>query len=300
MNIQHNEGRGDRFLRLIIAELLFLIGFFWVGGVWQSVMYFVAGVTLFTSLSGVCMLYKIFGIDTTKTPRKNITKKNLILSIVVVVVVALAGSYVSMFLTKKVFLEDYGTMNNHYKQTLFYTGQNNRDQAVNNYVQLAQSYEVFYKKYSVYHPYPISRDPLFKSDLDRVKKTIDSLHDKITTGDLPGIHKELETIRPVFQDILKRNGFSLLAINLVDFHDVMEKVLDAANSKDCSLTIATYAEADEKLKAVENLSNDDEIQGIRSNLDALLNLAQQGKSDALPGKAAELKSSFVKVYLKRG
>ena len=41
-------------------------------------------------------------------------------------------------------------------------------------------------------------------------------------------------LEPIFQDILKRNNFSLLAISLVDFHDVMETVIEAADTKDVS------------------------------------------------------------------
>jgi hypothetical protein len=92
----------------------------------------------------------------------------------------------------------------------------------------------------------------------------------------------------------------MLSIALVDFHDVMELILDAANAKDPQKVIALYPQLEEKLKAVEQVTNDDEIQAIRKNLDELLKLAQDNKIEELPGKADKLKSSFVKVYLKRG
>jgi len=57
------------------------------------------------------------------------------------------------------------------------------------------------------------------------------LKDKIYTGELKQAHLDLEKVRPIFQDILKRNNFSLLAVYLVDFHDVMEKVIEAADAK---------------------------------------------------------------------
>jgi hypothetical protein len=51
---------------------------------------------------------------------------------------------------------------------------------------------------------------------------IDQEKDAVYTGNLPESHLAFEKIRPIFQDILKRNNFSLLAVSLVDFHDVME------------------------------------------------------------------------------
>lgn len=92
----------------------------------------------------------------------------------------------------------------------------------------------------------------------------------------------------------------MLAIALVDFHDAMEVILDAATAKDAQQVIAVYGQVDEKLKAVEAAANDAEIQIIRQNLEVLLSLAQTGKVDALVDQAATLKSSFVKVYLARG
>jgi hypothetical protein len=92
----------------------------------------------------------------------------------------------------------------------------------------------------------------------------------------------------------------MLSITLVDFHDAMELILDPANAKDPQQVIGIYPQVSEKLHAVEVEANDAEIQAIRTNLDALLSLAQRGAVDALPAKAGELKSSFVKVYLVRG
>ena len=114
------------------------------------------------------------------------------------------------------------------------------------------------------------------------------------------MHKELEGVRPIFQDILKRNGFSMLAVYLVDFHDAMEKVVAGADSKDASQVISVYEKASNKLKAVEDLADDTEIQAIRQKLEQVTASARSGNVDILPAQGAELKSSFVKVYLKRG
>ena len=106
--------------------------------------------------------------------------------------------------------------------------------------------------------------------------------------------------KTIFQEILKRNGFSMLQVYLVDFHDAMEKIIEVADAKDSKGVIAVYPEVSDKLKAVEDIANDDEIKAIRENLDEVLRLATDGKVNELSAKAAQLKSSFVKVYLVRG
>lgn len=191
-------------------------------------------------------------------------------------------------------------MNNYYKQTLFYSWKEKREETISNYDLLLREYKVFLNKYKKYHPYVLKWDPQFNNDLDSIDKMIKSLKSEVYTGNLKNSHLEFEKIRPIFQDILKRNDFSLLAINLVDFHDVMEKVIDAADKKDSSWVLSAYIEADEKLKAVESEANDDEIKAIRKSLEDVKTLASNNETDKLSEKAAELKSNFVKVYLKRG
>jgi hypothetical protein len=161
-------------------------------------------------------------------------------------------------------------------------------------------YDAFYQKYSRYHPYVIKGDLKFNTDITAVKDLITSLQNKVTSGDLPATHKEFEAIRPIFQDILKRNGFSMLAVYLVDFHDAMEKVIAGADSKDASQVIAVYQEVSDKLKAVEGVANDAEIQTIRQKLEQVTASARSGNVEVLPAQGAELKSAFVKVYLKKG
>ena len=98
----------------------------------------------------------------------------------------------------------------------------------------------------------------------------------------------------------KRNGFSMLSVALVDFHDAMELILTAATEKDATKVAALYPEISDKLKVVEAEANDDEIKAIRAALDDVLATAQAAQPDALPAKGDTLKTSFVKVYLKRG
>lgn len=295
-----NEHTVDQAVRFVLAEILFLTAFFWLGGFWMYIVFALSLVMFVTGITGFCALYKIFGIDTNKSFPQVSKKITTIVTLLILVVLGIGGSYASMFFSKKIFLEDYAAMNNYYKQALFFTGQDKREESIKNYTKLVEEFGDFSEKYQKYHPFVISRDKQFNSDLAKVSEIIASQSQIISAGDLKSSHLTLETVRPIFQDILKRNGFSMLAVYLVDFHDAMEKIIDRADAKDASGLVAVYAEVDMKLKEVEAVANDEEIQLIRRNLDEIYVMAQQNKSGDLSAKAAELKSSFVKVYLQRG
>lgn len=294
-----NEGTLDRLARIVLAEIFFILAWFWLGGVIQIVLYVLGLVMLITGAMGFCGLYKIFGFSTNKGKLKK-SKIVIIFSVIIFLAVAIAGTYFSNFFTKKLFLEDFNKMNNYYKLTLFNTGQEKRPESITNYDQLVLEYANFSKKYTNYHPQVIASDKNFNSDLIKVSSLITSLKDKVYAGNLKESHTDFEAVRPIFQDILKRNGFSMLAVYLVDFHDSMEKVIAEADKKNPAGVIETYNDTNEKLKTVEEAANDDEIKVIRNNLEALLTLAKAGNTEDLAAKAAELKSSFVKVYLNRG
>jgi hypothetical protein len=294
-----NMGAVDRMARVFVAEILLLVAFFWIGGSVAIVLYVIGIIFLVTAIFGFCPLYRLFGMSA-KQGDPMISRRIGIIFIVAVIAVAVAASYASAFFTKKLFLEDFNRMNGFYKQTLFNTGQDKRAESVANYEELVAEYAKFSVKYSDYRPYVIRSDAEFHTDTLAVKSIIMGLDSKVRTGNLPEAHKDFETIRPIFQDILKRNGFSMLSVALVDFHDAMEKVIEPADARNPSGVIAAYPEADTKLKAIEESASDAEIMVIRNNLDAVRRLAEEGKADLLPAKAAELKSSFVKVYLKRG
>ena len=300
MKITKNVGVLDRVIRLFLSEVFFLLAFFWTHGTLQIVLYVLSFVMLVTSLFRFCGLYTFFKVNTCPVNEKSVSKVTIGVSVLMFVVIAIAGSYYSAFFTKKFFLEDYNRINQYYKQTLFFTGQNNRTEAMSNYTNLVKEYSVFYQKYSEYHPYVTASDPKFNTDIMTVKDLIISLQNNVISGDLPATHKEFEAVRPIFQDILKRNGFSMLAVYLVDFHDAMEKVISASDAKDGAGVISVYQEVSDKFKAVEEIANDIEIQTIRQKLEQVTESARNGKVEVLPAQGAELKSSFVKVYLKRG
>lgn len=290
----------DRFLRLLLAVLLLEAAFFWLAGIPALVTYALAAIMGITSAWGFCPLYRLLGIGGKRTPSAPVGLALRMVAIALLLGVVLGGSYASHFFTRKLFLEDFNAMNPFYKQTLFLTGKGERDKAIANYELLLPAYQRFQNKYTAYQPFALRNDRQLLADLSSVAGMFKAVNDVVRTGDLHQAHLELEKVRPVFQELFKRNGFSMLSISLVDFHDAMELMLDAAQSKDAAKINTLYPQVSEKLQAVEAEANDAEIVAIRSSLDALLALAKESKTDQLPAQAERLKSSFIKVYLQRG
>ena len=291
----------DRGLRVFLGALLFELAYFWLAGGWQIGAYVAGGVMVLTALIRFCPVYKLLGIGTTQgSKEENIRGKWAGLFLVALVLFLAGASYASNFFTRKLFVEDFNAMNDHYKQTLFLTGKNEREKAIEKYAMLMPAYHVFQKKYASYKPFALKNDRQFDADLERVNSMLVNVNEIVRVGDLHQAHLDLEKVRPVFQEIFKRNGFSLLAVALVDFHDAMESMLEAANEKNRALLLSLYPQVSEKLKMVEAEANDAEIQLIRKNLDDLFELAKSGQVEQLRAKGDMLKSTFVKTYLQRG
>ena len=290
----------DRFLRLVLTVVLLEAGYFWLASVPCLIAYAVAAVMLVTSAWGFCPLYRVLGLGGKRGPAAPTSLVLRISAIALLLLVALGGSYASQFLTRKLFLEDFNAMNRFYKQTLFMTGKGERDKAIANYELLLPAYQKFQDKYTAYQPFALRNDRQLAADLANVAEIFKAVNAGVRTGDLHQAHLDLEKVRPVFQEMFKRNGFSMLSVSLVDFHDAMELMLDAAHAKDAAKISAIYAQVSDKLKALDAEANDAEIVAIRTNLDALLALAKDAKLEQLSEQAERLKSSFIKVYLQRG
>lgn len=289
----------DRLMRLLLAVALVQLGYFWLASPWSWLAYAASLVLLITAAIRICPLYTLLHYAPANVG-KGSSVAGFVLAALVMAALVGGGSYASAFFTRKIFLEDFNAMNQFYKQALFQTGKAQREEAVANLNQLKPALAAFTAKYTAYRPYDLKGDGQFPSDLSIVAKIISDVEPLVTTGDLHQAHLDLEKVRPIFQDVFKRNGFSMLAVALVDFHDAMELVLDAANSKDTAKIAELYPAVSDKLKVVEAEANDDEIKAIRAALDDVASTAHASQLDALPAKGETLKSSFVKVYLKRG
>ena len=59
-----NESQMDRIIRFVLGVILAVLGYTMFTGVIQIVMYVLAFIALFTSVTGFCLIYKVLGIST--------------------------------------------------------------------------------------------------------------------------------------------------------------------------------------------------------------------------------------------
>lgn len=293
--MKQNENYTDRLIRLFIAIVLFVLWRFWLWWNIQYIFLILSWILLITSIFWICPFYYLVKLNTKKF--KNFSKRINIIVFILLMLILWGLIYLSIFFTTKFFIEDYNDVNNSYKQLLFNTWKEKREESIRYYEELAPKLQNFENKYLNYKPYKLKSDKDFDSDLLKIDSIIKELKSSIYTWDLAETHIKLEWVRTILQDILKRNWFSLSWIALVDFHDVMEILIDASDKKDSETIINTYELASEKLQIVEWYLNDDWVKNIRKELDKLLELAQNNQSNELQKQASELKSSFIKVYL---
>lgn len=116
--MKQNEGTADRVIRVIISSMALLAAYFWLGGTAQIITYVVGVIGLVTGLVGFCGLYTIFGVSTCQVKKSNPSKKVTSLLLFLTITIFALGSFASLTITRKKFLENFNGMNNYYKQTL--------------------------------------------------------------------------------------------------------------------------------------------------------------------------------------
>ncbi len=296
-----NVGTTDRIIRIIIGATFLNAGFFWLTGTAQLVSYIVAVAALLTGLFSYCGLYAVCKTNTCPMkPVKKPSRKTNSMLIIFLIGLLLIEAFASMFITRKKFLENFNEMNGYYKQTLFLTGQLKREEAIVQYNLWQKAYTEFSSTYKTYRPYAIRKDTQFSADLKNVSEILTSSQTGVYTGDLAETHKKLESVRPIFQDMFKRNGFSMESMALVDFHDLMETLIEFADKKDAKGVLAAYIPASDALKQVESEDTSSEVRSIRTALETLKKTAESGNNDQLSNDAAQLKKAFIAVYLVKG
>jgi uncharacterized membrane protein HdeD (DUF308 family) len=62
--LEQNESSLDKKIRLVVGIIALMLALFTFSGVVQIVAIIVAVLAIFTSLTGFCLIYKIFGIKT--------------------------------------------------------------------------------------------------------------------------------------------------------------------------------------------------------------------------------------------
>ncbi len=226
------------------------------------------------------------------------TRTRLVVTLAAALVVA-GGAVAGRFFWRKhaaeVFGASYAPVSEHYKQALFLTGQGDREGAVSEHQALLEALGAMRAARD-----GMLRDPRLAPDLERVEAVARAAGPLVQEGDLARAHLALEEIRPILAGILRRNGLSALKVALVEFHERMERIVEAGKARDAPAALAEVLAADEKLRAVESELDDARVKAIRAALDRVRALSVRGAAGELPDAVGALKSAFVKVYLAEG
>ncbi len=67
--MKKNESIFDRLIRMILA-IIFLLLSYYLSGFWSIVFYILTAISAITALSGFCLLYKVFNINTNRVLKK--------------------------------------------------------------------------------------------------------------------------------------------------------------------------------------------------------------------------------------
>jgi hypothetical protein len=200
-----NLGIGDRLVRVILAELSILIAFFWMGRAWQMVLYLLAVVLVFQAATGVCGFYNLIGRNTCdRIKRKD--KKLVLVSAVLVVLIAVAGSYTSAMMTKNILKGDLESIIEPYNLTLLSTEKDLRNESISQYEMLNTSLGAFDRKYSDYTPFAVKFDEKFQGDMKNVSMIVKTSRQYIFTGSLSDSHARLAVGESLLQSIKKRDS----------------------------------------------------------------------------------------------
>jgi len=63
---KQNENKLDKNIRLVVGVIALFLGIFVFSGIIQTIALIIAALAIFTGLTGFCLLYKLFGINTNK------------------------------------------------------------------------------------------------------------------------------------------------------------------------------------------------------------------------------------------
>lgn len=295
-----NEGMWDRFIGAIVGLSFILAAFFWLTGVERTVIYILGFIFILSSTTGFSLVYHILGFSTFKRGYEEENKKIYKTLLIILIAFLVIGIVVSNLYTKKIFLKDFKNFNDEYKRLLSSTSQEQRGESINNYNLLIEDFEYFSDKYSAYKPYAIRGDNEFEKDLGTIKISIDGVKEKIVHGNLSAAYFNLESIRPVTNDMLRRNGLDDEKVKIADFYVTIEIINDAVDEKDLQKVLNAYSIANEKLKDIEASVNTTDVQLMRANLESIRSLSKNGEIDKLPSRVAELKSNYLRIYMKSG
>lgn len=169
------------------------------------VLYLLALVMVFQVVTGVCGFYNLIGRNTCERVKRK-DKRLMAFTAVLMVVVAIAGSYASAVMTKNILEGDIASIEGSYNLTLLSTEKGLRNESISHYKMLNASLGIFNEKYSDYEPFAVKLDEKFQEDMTSVSLIVKASRQDIFTGLLSDAHARLAVGMSSLQSIKKRDG----------------------------------------------------------------------------------------------
>ena len=82
--LETNQNKAERILRVFIALILLPAPFVLAQGIYTYILTTVGAILLFNGVSGACMTYKMFGVNTCSLPNQDVDQQNLAAKLTVV------------------------------------------------------------------------------------------------------------------------------------------------------------------------------------------------------------------------
>lgn len=198
-----NLGTRDRLFRVILAEICIIIAFFWVTIEWQIPLYLIGCLMLLQAATASCSFQTLPGWDRCDIIRRR--DKNIKTAFVVAaLLLAAAGSYASAVMTKNIFLDDLGKVNESYVLALQSAGQGQKENITMRYGNLESAFAAFQDKYSKYRPLTVKFDVNFTAQMNNISAAISGSKDDILKGNLTAGQKELMKAGPIIEKMQDR------------------------------------------------------------------------------------------------
>lgn len=198
--------------------------------------------------------------------------------------------------------EDYGVVyssyHSAYKKVLFATGQNSPESS-----DLMVSFKSNLQSLASLSDTPYSEDVDYVSDIDKIVVLTDEASSLIDSSNLEAAHSKLEELRPIWQDIFKRNNVYSRTFYMTEFHEVMEGVVEAVGTDELDLVSSECVDLrtlwDETLSVSNDLSSNEQFNSLWSaesaNIDSVCSL-----DGDLIVASDKLKKGFIQTYLAFG
>ena len=286
-----NESLLDRLLRVLVAEILIILAYFWLGIVGLILAWIGVALLIFTAIIGYCCIYRLLGLKIYDKKKKPKLWQIVPLLLIIAFLPTIAG-YCSVKHTSDRFMRDFDAMDIFMKQSVYDSHIVNRNLLVDDYVQWQKHFERFNDKYSHYRPFIVKYDSRFCDDLRETEAISSELNYLVRRGNLGQANLELKKIDDMWTEMKKRNRISVFDLAVVGFERVAKELVTASSKMDAPTILWLYPRADLKLREIEANSDTPETRALRQALENLLSGAREGRAQDIPGLGADLEDAF--------